>query len=137
VLGSELVGGLVILPITLLGAAAGALVAGGARLGDKTLPEAEKASLRKRVVIGAAVGAGAGLLGSIYPSLAVQRAVLRSPACPRPGLGRIFVSNLAKGAAVGAVTAGGRAIDPTVGNIANVGAFFATVPIAQAILKDA
>lgn len=141
VLGSELVGSLVIVPITLLGALVGGIVAGATRRGispinAKPVSEAEKQAARERIAVGAAVGAGAGLLASFYPFLAVQRAVLRNPECPNPSLGKIFVANLAKGAAVTAATLGGRAVNETAGRVVNAAAFFATVPIAQAILKD-
>jgi len=100
---------------------------------EKTAAEVAGKVNMRRLVVGAVIGGAVGILPALY----AQRAVLRTPECPRPGMGRLLVYDVFKvGAAAGAGYAGG-ALWPAHGrSVARSTAFFALPLAGMALLKD-
>jgi hypothetical protein len=63
-------------------------------------------------VVGALIGGGVGFVGGFYPTLALQRSLLRSPDCTNPSLSRVFGFRLAALAAITPIAFGARKLMP-------------------------
>lgn len=126
VLGSDVVGALVTALITAAGAGTGYMIAKSAGV---------------KPVYGTVGGGAVGFVGSIYPSLATRRAVLRTSTCRDPGLGSIFLYMLA-GSVLRATVAGVPRMALTgpaqnaVASVAGLAGFLTAPLLGQSIVKS-
>lgn len=124
VLGADAVSGLLSLVFLGVGAGLGAVVGAASAPTDP----------QRGAMAGAFVGGAAGMLGGIYPNLLAQRGIIRSKSCKRPGIGNIFVYNLAKYGITAALSLGARAAG--VAPAGAVTAFFVSPVVGKGIIKS-
>ena len=115
--------------VAIAGAGLGYVAASAATRGVRLPTDAEPISNTEAV--GLLVGGLAGLVGGLY----AERAIISSPSCRHPSIGRLAVSTLAETLSAGLLGVGGGALGRPAAVAASLAVPFVVTEVSRRVLK--